>query len=134
MRNGERGFSLVEVIVAIGLLTAVFVGVAHLFAASASANASARRITLATIAAVDKMEQLGASAFDDPVLGPSPPNALAADVDGYSDVPFAGGRRRWAIEPLAAFPSAALILRVIVLSRSGAVDARLVTIKTRKQT
>jgi type II secretory pathway pseudopilin PulG len=54
------GFSLVEVLVSMGLLTAVSLGVAQLFAASARANHIARGLTSTTAMAEQKMEQIRA--------------------------------------------------------------------------
>ncbi len=52
------GFTLVEVVIAIGLLTMVSLGVAQLFAASTRANLSARTGTSTTTMAEQKMEQI----------------------------------------------------------------------------
>jgi prepilin-type N-terminal cleavage/methylation domain-containing protein len=54
----NRGFTLVEVVIAIGLLTMVSLGVAQLFAASTYANLSARSGTSTTTMAEQKMEQI----------------------------------------------------------------------------
>jgi len=121
-----------EVLLAIALLTAVFVGVAQVFAAATRANAIARHITLATMAAVEKMEQLRALPFDDGLLAPSPPGCLRADLDGCSDTPLEGYIRRWSIELLPASPATSLVVSVVVFHRIDAADVRLVTIKTRK--
>ena len=54
----NRGFTLVEVVIAMGLLTMVSLGVAQLFAASTRANLSARTGTSTTAMAEQKMEQI----------------------------------------------------------------------------
>jgi prepilin-type N-terminal cleavage/methylation domain-containing protein len=56
--NSQRGFSLVEVVIALGILTGVSLGVAQLFAASTNANRVARNRTSTTAMAEQKMEQL----------------------------------------------------------------------------
>jgi prepilin-type N-terminal cleavage/methylation domain-containing protein len=56
--NSSAGFTLVEVIIAMGLLTAVSLGVAQLFAASTRANLAARTRTSTTAMAEQKMEQI----------------------------------------------------------------------------
>src|SRR3990172_9397317 len=56
--SNSRGFSLVEVIIAMGILTAVSLGVAQLFAATGRANLIARGQTSTTAMAEQKMEQL----------------------------------------------------------------------------
>jgi type II secretory pathway pseudopilin PulG len=104
----EAGFSLVEVVFAIFLLTAVAVGVAQLFAVGTLANFRAKTQTSATVLASQKMEQLRGLtwAFDSeglpvsdvtsrldtpeasgggPGLNPSPGNSLTQDVPGYVD-------------------------------------------------
>ena len=56
--NSSRGFSLVEVLVAMGILTTVSLGVAQLFAVSTRANLTAKGQTSTTVLAEQKMEQL----------------------------------------------------------------------------
>ena len=56
--NSSQGFSLVEVLISLGLLTTVSLGVAQLFAASTNANRVARNATSTTALAEQKMEQL----------------------------------------------------------------------------
>lgn len=55
---GAQGFSLIEVLVSMGLLTAVSLGVAQLFAISGRANLVAKGVTSTTAMAEQKMEQL----------------------------------------------------------------------------
>jgi type II secretory pathway pseudopilin PulG len=108
--SSSAGFTLVEVIIAMGLLTAVSLGVAQLFAASTRANLSARTRTSTTAIAEQKMEQIRSLtwAFDLagtglPVsdtttnlsvypltpngsgLNPSPSDALDQNVTGFFD-------------------------------------------------
>ncbi len=54
----SRGFSLIEVVVAMGLLTVVSLGVAQLFAASTRVNIIARGQTSTTMLAEQKLEQI----------------------------------------------------------------------------
>src|SRR3954467_5516666 len=56
--SNNRGFSLVEVLVAMGLLTVVSLGVAQLFALSTRANVIAKGQTSTTAMAQQKLEQL----------------------------------------------------------------------------
>jgi prepilin-type N-terminal cleavage/methylation domain-containing protein len=56
--SSSRGFSLVEVLIAMGLLTAVSLGVAQLFALSTRANVIAKGQTSTTAMAEQKVEQL----------------------------------------------------------------------------
>jgi type II secretory pathway pseudopilin PulG len=56
--SNSRGFSFVEVVIAMGLLTAVSLGVAQVFAMTGRANLVARGTTSTTAMAEQKMEQL----------------------------------------------------------------------------
>ena len=56
--SNSRGFSLIEVLVSMGLLTAVSLGVAQLFALSTRANVIAKGATSTTAMAEQKLEQL----------------------------------------------------------------------------
>lgn len=130
--TAAAGFTLVEVLLASVLLMTVWLATARLFAVSASANATARALTQATIMAVEKIEQLRALPLDDPALAPSPPGTLAADVEGYYDAPQPRYVRRWAIAPVPSFPDAATSILVAVTPAAGGGAVRLVTIRSRK--
>ena len=56
--SNNGGFTLVEVIISMGLLTAVSLGVAQLFAVSTRANLAARTGTSTTAMAEQKIEQI----------------------------------------------------------------------------
>src|SRR5688500_16344509 len=56
--SSSAGFTLIEVVIAMGLLTVVSLGVAQLFAASTKANLAARSRTSTTALAEQKIEQL----------------------------------------------------------------------------
>jgi type II secretory pathway pseudopilin PulG len=108
--TSSSGFSLVEVLISMGILTAVSLGVAQLFALSTRATFVARGQTSTTAMAEQKMEQLRALTwgFDtdgqglplsdtstnlavDPLsangagLNPSPSSSLEANTPGYVD-------------------------------------------------
>ncbi len=119
--SDERGFGFVETLISIGVLTAVSVGVAQLFAVAALANHNAEARTSTALLAVDKMEQLRALAWgfeslpDDelglpvsdsttdisifpqaaggPGLLPSPNGTLDTNVPFYVD--FLGDEGEW---------------------------------------
>lgn len=116
-----RGFTLVEVLVAIGLFVAIATGVAQLTAAATRAMRSAREQTMAVMLAAAKMDQLRALQWTyepalpgDPIversdfvtniadgtlggggagLRASPAGTLAANVAPYVD--FLDDRGRW---------------------------------------
>lgn len=107
--SAEAGFSLVEVIIATGILAGSLVSLAQLFAVATAANASARNTGTAMVYAEQKMEQLRGLAYTLdgeglPVtdtttdtseyppaatggtgLSPSPTNTLQANEVGYVD-------------------------------------------------
>ena len=109
IRAAERGFSLVETLIASAILAAALVSLAELLAISIRANAVARSGSLTMMFAVQKMEQLrslawgydtAGSPFSDltsdtttPLerstggtgLSPSPADALLRNTDGYAD-------------------------------------------------
>ena len=108
--SSQRGFSLVEVVVSMGLLTTISLGVAQLFAASTRANQVARHQTSAVAMAEQKMEQIRSLSWgfdlqgqglpvtdtttnlavyphtnDGAGLNPSPTDALLRNRAGYVD-------------------------------------------------
>jgi prepilin-type N-terminal cleavage/methylation domain-containing protein len=114
--RSSSGFSLVEVLISMGLLTVVSLGVAQLFALSTRANLMAKGQTSTTALAEQKMEQLRGLtwgydtlgqglpvsdtstnlAVDPPTangagLNPSPSDTLNANTAGYVDFLDANG-------------------------------------------
>ena len=108
--NRQRGFSLIEVVISMGLLTTVSLGVAQLFAVSTKANRTARNQTSAVALAEQKIEQIrslswgfdlngqGLPVTDTTTnlavyphtasgsgLNPSPSDALLTNRDGFVD-------------------------------------------------
>src|SRR3954467_3971670 len=115
VRRDERGFSLIEAVVAVSLLPTGVSAAAQLALASARANASAQRAGVVQQAAREKLEQLRALAWTSdaglvPVsdwaseltttppqpagglgLGISPGDTLSSNVQGYCDFLDANG-------------------------------------------
>lgn len=126
LRTSPRGFTLVEAVVAVGLLVTVIAGAGALFTQSAHLAARDRRAPIATAAATAKLEQLRGLAwtFDDlggatsdttsdtsidpPApgsgsgLSASPAGTLDADMPGWVDYVDDRGR------PLGAASTARL--------------------------
>jgi prepilin-type N-terminal cleavage/methylation domain-containing protein len=114
--GGERGFSLVEVLVATAVLSVALVSLAQLFAIATKANTSSRSTTIAAVLAEQKMEQLRSLTwgfdtiglpFSDistdlsvvpetpiggPGLSPSPAGTLSQNTTGFVDYVDAFGR------------------------------------------
>jgi prepilin-type N-terminal cleavage/methylation domain-containing protein len=116
--SSSRGFSLVEVLVAMGLLTVVSLGVAQLFALSTRANVIAKGATSTTAMAEQKLEQLRGLTWgfdlagqglpdsdtttnltvtppthDGSGLNPSPSDSLEQNTTGFVD--FLDGAGNW---------------------------------------
>ena len=116
--NNSRGFSLVEVLVAMGILTAVSLGVAQLFALSARNNLTAKGQTSTTSMAEQKLEQIRALTWGFDLAGqglpvtdtttnltvmppqhngtglnPSPSDSLERNTAGFVD--FLDGNGQW---------------------------------------
>jgi prepilin-type N-terminal cleavage/methylation domain-containing protein len=128
----DDGFTLLEVIVALGIVVVIVTALAQLVAMSVRANVLARTTTTATILAQQKMEELLSEAAAD--LEPSPAGALTQNIDGSFDFLARDGRmvgngavpppgsdyvRRWSIEPLMNSARGTLILQVLVTSAAS---------------
>lgn len=141
--SAPLGFSLVEVLIATGLLATAMASLAHLFAIATRANMEAGDTTWATVLAMQKIEELRA--------GPFP--ALQQSVDylgpGGNRLDDPGATRRaytrhWWIEPLPSAPDTIVMITVAVSRyRHGDADesdaaagqrdgARLVTLLARR--
>jgi len=105
----ERGFSLIETLIAIGLLIVVAVSLAQLFAIGQRSNARARDSSMSSMLAAAKMEQIRTLSWGFDLAGQpltdrsadlsvsperptggvglhtSPSDALDRNVDGYCD-------------------------------------------------
>ena len=125
-----RGFTLVETIFAVSLTAVALTALAQLFVLATRANADARRASLASILAVQKIEDLRSEGAD---LVPSGPGSLRANVPGSCDFLDQYGRslgtgtlplsgtvyvRRWSVELV---PAAAemFVLQVAVFPQSS---------------
>jgi type II secretory pathway pseudopilin PulG len=116
--SSSRGFSLVEVVISMGLLTAVSLGVAQLFALTTRANLIAKGQTSTTAMAEQKLEELRGltwgfdlegqglplsdtttnlavypPAHNGSGLNPSPSDSLEENTPGFVD--FVDGSGTW---------------------------------------
>jgi type II secretory pathway pseudopilin PulG len=134
--ESDHGFSLLEAVIAAGMVAGAFAALAQVLAISIASNVSARSGSAATVLAVQKLEQLRAV----PWGALTPGGTLGGDID-YLDlagnVLAEGGARppgtvyvrRWSVQP-AAGGAEGLALQVRVTGGNN--DARLVTIRTRR--
>jgi prepilin-type N-terminal cleavage/methylation domain-containing protein len=79
----QRGFTLIETMVSIFVLTTGLVGTAALMSQSVNMGAHARYQSTAALLASEKMEDLSRFPNGDPNLNPG--GGLAGDVAGFSD-------------------------------------------------
>ena len=148
--GGERGMSLVEVSVAIGILSIAIVAIAQLLGVATRSNLGSRDTTYTTTLAAQKLEELRST----PNLNLSPANSLADNVAGFVDYIDQFGQpyieranpqvatiytRRWAIAALAADPVNTVVIQVRVLRSAreaakapGPEETRLVTVAERR--
>jgi len=101
MRDGDGGFSIIEVVVATSLLTVAVLALAQLFTISTRANVSAKTTTFATLLAQQKMEQLRGLTWGFDALG-LPQTDTTTDISLVPEAQAAGGRRGLSPSPVGA--------------------------------
>jgi len=132
----DRGFTLIEVLIAMLLASVVALGLAPLFALAMAVVHAARDETVETTLAIQKLEQLIAP-WASADLTMSPPDALSADTSGYSERvdstgqplgagPGWGGAyiRRWSVSPPPSGASAPVLRVLVTTPRRDAINAR----------
>jgi prepilin-type N-terminal cleavage/methylation domain-containing protein len=125
----DRGFALLEVIVAAALLVALAAGVSRIVAAAIREGHASRLRAVATIAAGDKGEELRSVPLTDLASGADYLDASGESIGtGTAPPRSAVYLRRWTIQPLGSDPEV-FALRVEVLTRDGSVSARLTTVR-----
>jgi prepilin-type N-terminal cleavage/methylation domain-containing protein len=82
-KSRQRGFTLIEMMVSILVLTIGLVGTAALMSSSVNMGAHARYVSTAALLASEKMEDL--DRYPDGDANLTPGGSLAANVTGYSD-------------------------------------------------
>ena len=133
MQSRSQGFTLIEVVIAIGLLMTVALGTAQLFAVAIDHTISSRHQLLMTIAAERKLDELSAAAARG-VVEIAPSVTLDRDVDGFVDRPAdAAGVyvRRWRVVPVPGYESEALAIVVRVLPPGRTADVHVTAIVPR---
>jgi len=112
MKRGERGFSLVEVLVALVLLMFGVLAVAPMFVYGARKAAASADIGKAGAAAARRMENLRATAYGSLAAGGS----LNSNVASYSDTTDPAVLVRWTVADNAT-PSTVKTIAVLAISR-----------------
>ena len=116
---GSEGFSLVEVLVATGLLMTAIVSLAQLFVLATRANAAAGEMTEATILAAQKVEELRAAPLPI-VLGSQSVDYVDSRGEMLGSATFDGRRayaRRWWVESSVVSTAAVTVAVTVVVSR-----------------
>jgi Tfp pilus assembly protein PilV len=132
-RSPATGFTLVEVLVATGLLVTVAAGSAQLFAIAIRQGVASRQQLAMSIAASRKIDELTESI----ARGAAPASATGAvdrAANGYSDVTIECGaslQRRWLIAPLGTYSATAvvIVIRVVPMAARAAPDFEVATIR-----
>ena len=114
MKCTDRGFTIIEVIVALSLMFVILLAAAPMFLFAMKETASAGDLGIVGAAAVDRMEFLRTIDFNSLTAGGS----LVSDVGGYADTSSPDFVVRWQITDNAA-PSTVKTLNVrVIASRS----------------
>ena len=95
----ERGFTLVEVLIAMVILTVALVSMAEMMAITLRMQMLGRNETAAVRLVHSKMDELVAVNFTSATVAVG--GSLTADVATYFDTPAAGYGRRWQIAAIA---------------------------------
>lgn len=114
--RSAAGFSLLDALIAAGLLATALLSLAQVIALATRTTAAAGRVTDAALLAAQKIEQLRAGSW--------------SELQPGSDSPAAGFTRTWAITPLSANPEVAL-LEVQVQAPGGRMH--MVALKTKQE-
>lgn len=136
--TSASGFTLLETLIATGMLITAFAGLAHLFALSVRFTRDSGQFGAALVAAQDKLESLrslrfGYDADGNPVtdsrLSVSPTTSLDEDIASWCDRlddqgnvvvdPPASFVRRWRVRQAAADDPAAIVIDVCVFDASA---------------
>ena len=123
----DRGFALLEVIVAVALLVVLAAGVSRIVAAGVREGHASRLRAVATLAAADKIEELRSLTLAELVGGADYLDATGASI-GSAAPPAAVYSRQWTVQPLDGDPDI-VALRVDVFARDGSLSARLLTVR-----
>ena len=129
--RAERGFSLLEVLLASVILIVALLSIAQLLALATTANAVARRATFAAVLAADKLEELRALTWES-VRRQAGESVDFLDRAGRPVEPASAATygRRWRIDPLPSHPDNSLVIQVIVGGLRD--EARIAAVRTRR--
>jgi type II secretory pathway pseudopilin PulG len=129
--RSERGFSLVEVLIASTILIVALLSLAQLLSLATAANGAAGRATFSAVLAAEKLEELHTLTWE------SVRRQAGESVDYFDrsgrpvrNPAAATYSRRWLIDPLPVDPDNSLVIQVVVSGRRD--EARIAGVRTRK--
>lgn len=128
--RAPSGFTLVETMIACGLVIAVSLGTMQLFAYALAQNQVARDQLLMGVVAASRLDELTALARAG-TLASTAADSLDRAIAGCSDSITEGGRlyqRRWRVSAVPSYGSSAHAITVRVAPSSGGSEIRLTTI------
>jgi len=97
--TNERGFTLIEVLIAMVIMTIALVAMAELMAITLRIQMLGRNETASVRLVQSKIDQLVAVNFTNASVAIG--GSLTSDVANYNDTPTAGYKRRWQIAAIA---------------------------------
>ena len=135
MPRHSAGFTLIESLVAMGLIVIIALGSAQLFTIAIARNLAARDQLAMALLASTKVHDLGAAAADG-AIALSPSDSLERPTSGWSDTQMAAGRsyaRRWRVSTVPGFVDDVVSIAVCVTPAAGPGELRVVTIRERRR-
>jgi prepilin-type N-terminal cleavage/methylation domain-containing protein len=126
----DRGFALLEVLIAAALLVTLAAGMSRILASGVREVHSSRLRAVATIVAAGKLEELRSTPAGEGAGGGAEYLDTAGETIGTgAPVPASAVYiRRWTVDPLAA-DSDVFALQVEVATRDGVLLARLISLR-----
>jgi len=97
--TNERGFTLIEVLIAMVIMTIALVAMAELMAITLRIQMLGRNETASVRLVQSKIDQLVAVNFTNATVAVG--GSLSSDVTNYNDTPTPGYKRRWQIAAIA---------------------------------
>lgn len=125
------GFTLIESLVAMGLVVGIALGSAQLFTIAVARNLAAREQMAMSLLAATRVDDLAASAADGSIAL-SPADSLERSADGFAATAVDNGRSyilRWNVARMAGFGDDAVAIAVRVTPVDGPGDVRIATIR-----
>jgi len=126
-----EGFTLIESLVAMGLVVAIALGSAQLFILAIARNLSAREQLAMSLLASTVVHDLATAAADGTIVI-SPSDSLDRTAVGFADTAVDNGRRyvrRWRVSRVRDYGDDVVGIVVRVMPASGAGDVRVATIR-----